>query len=67
VAARPKNQRAAIALHYLEDRSIAEIAEILDIAPATARVHLHRGRAALRATLGDREHSTEPARPEDHR
>lgn len=45
------NQRAAIALHYLEDRSIAEIAAILEISEATARVHLHRGRKALAAAL----------------
>jgi predicted DNA-binding protein YlxM (UPF0122 family) len=42
VARLPGNQRAAIALHYLEDRSFEEIAAILDVAPATARVHLHR-------------------------
>ena len=47
----PGNQRAAVALHYLEDRSIAEVAEILDCAEATARVHLHRGRQALAAML----------------
>jgi RNA polymerase sigma-70 factor, ECF subfamily len=53
VAALPGKQRAAIALRYLEDRSVDEIAGILDIAPATARVHLHRGRQALRERLGD--------------
>jgi DNA-directed RNA polymerase specialized sigma24 family protein len=40
-------------LRYLEDRSVDEIAGILDIAPATALVHLHRGRQALRERLGD--------------
>ncbi len=53
VAALPGKQRAAIALRYLEDRSINEIADILDIAPSTARVHLHRGRQALRNQLED--------------
>lgn len=48
----PRNQRAAVALHYLEDRSVADIAEILGCAPATARVHLHRGRVQLRSLLG---------------
>lgn len=52
IAALPHQQRAAIALHYLEDRSVADIAEILDCAPATAKVHLHRGRTALAARLG---------------
>ncbi len=57
VARLPGNQRAAIALHYLEDRSIDEIATILDIAPATARVHLHRGRQALATDLDQEEAS----------
>ena len=48
----PGKQRAAIALHYLEDRSNEEIAAILEVSNATARVHLHRGRRALAATLG---------------
>ncbi len=52
VAELPGNQRVAIALHYLEDRSVEEIAEILECAPGTARVHLHRGRTALRESLG---------------
>jgi RNA polymerase sigma-70 factor (ECF subfamily) len=47
VAGLPPRQRAAIALHYLEDRPIDEIAEILDISPSTARVHLHRARETL--------------------
>jgi len=55
VARLPKQQRAAIALHYLEDRSIDEIADILDISAATARVHLHRGRRALAGDLGPEE------------
>lgn len=48
VADLPKQQRAAIALQYLEDRSTEEIADILDISPSTARVHLHRARQTLR-------------------
>jgi RNA polymerase sigma-70 factor (ECF subfamily) len=47
VRALPARQAQAIALHYLEDRSVAEIAEILGCAPATVKVHLHRGRRAL--------------------
>ncbi|MEM9135667.1 MAG: sigma-70 family RNA polymerase sigma factor [Actinomycetota bacterium] len=43
----PGKQRAAIALFYLEDRTVAEIADALECAEATARVHLHRGRTAL--------------------
>lgn len=47
----PANQATAITLHYLDDRPVDEIAEILDCAPSTARVHLHRGRKALAASL----------------
>ncbi len=47
----PGGQRAAIALHYLEDRPVAEIAEILECAESTAKVHLHRGRSALAEML----------------
>ena len=43
----PARQAQAVALHYLEDRSVAEIGEILGCAPATVKVHLHRGRLAL--------------------
>lgn len=51
VRALPDRQRACVALHHLEDRSIAEIAEILDCRPATVKVHLHRGRQALARRL----------------
>lgn len=57
VAELPGKQRAAIALHYLEDRPVYEIAEILEVSSATARVHLHRGRRALAETLGIEEAS----------
>lgn len=45
-------QRAAVALHYLEDRSTLEIAGLLGCSESTARVHLHRGRHALAKHLG---------------
>ncbi len=51
VAELPKQQRAVVALRFLEDRTIDEIADILDISPSTARVHLHRARQALRDRL----------------
>lgn len=43
----PARQAQSLALFYLEDRSTAEIAEILGCSDSTARVHLSRGRRAL--------------------
>ena len=47
----PKRQRSVLALHFLEDIPLEEIAEILEIAPSTARVHLHRARQSLHTQL----------------
>ena len=52
VAALPPKQRAAIALHYLEDRPVKQIAEILECSPSTAKVHLHKARTRLAEILG---------------
>lgn len=52
VRALPKRQAQAIALHYLEDRSVADIAEILECAEGTVKVHLHKGRRSLAKRLG---------------
>ncbi len=49
----PDRQRAAVALHYLEDRPVRQIAEILDCTESTAKVHLHKGRTALSAALAN--------------
>jgi len=54
VAELPGQQRAAVALFYVEDRTTAEIADILGCSESTARVHLHRGRQALGVALGAR-------------
>lgn len=48
----PKRQAQTTALFYVEDRSVAEIAEILECSPSTAKVHLHRARQALAGKLG---------------
>jgi RNA polymerase sigma-70 factor, ECF subfamily len=45
------NQRAAVVLFYFEDRPVAEVADIMGCAWATARVHLHRGRQRLAELL----------------
>ena len=44
-------QRAAVILQTQEHLSTAEIAEVLRVAEATVRVHLHRAVAALRREL----------------
>jgi RNA polymerase sigma-70 factor (ECF subfamily) len=51
----PTMQRAAIALHYLDDLPVDEVAAVLGCSPSTARVHVHRGRAR-RAELLSEEH-----------
>jgi RNA polymerase sigma factor (sigma-70 family) len=47
----PTKQAQAISLFYLEDRPVTELAEILGCTESTAKVHLHRGRAALAKAL----------------
>jgi RNA polymerase sigma-70 factor (ECF subfamily) len=54
----PMRQRAAIVLFYFEDRPIAEIADILEISVASAKVVLHRARRRLGDLLGDAEVSS---------
>jgi RNA polymerase sigma-70 factor, ECF subfamily len=41
-------QRAALTLFYYEDRSVAEIAQMLDMPENTVKTHMSRGRVALR-------------------
>ena len=43
----PRRQREVIVLHYVDDMSTGEIAEVLDIAESSVRTHLQRGREAL--------------------
>lgn len=49
----PDKQRAAIVLHYYADRPVKDVAAALGVTPATARVHLHRGRRRLMKLLED--------------
>jgi RNA polymerase sigma-70 factor (ECF subfamily) len=47
----PKRQAQVAALFYLEDRPIAEIAQILEMAEGTVKKHLHDARKALAREL----------------
>src|ERR1700722_14606765 len=49
----PARQRAAIALHYFDDRSVAEIASLLGCSASAVKTHLARGRQALSKLLGE--------------
>lgn len=47
----PPKYRAAIILKYLEDMSLKEISEILNLPVATVKTRIHRGRETLRKRL----------------
>lgn len=49
----PRRQAQCLALRYFEDRSMTDIADVLGISESTVRVHLHAGRRALAARLGE--------------
>lgn len=51
VRALPRRQAQVVALHYGDDRSIAQIAQILDCAEGTVKAHLHTARQALAKAL----------------
>lgn len=53
----PPEQRAALALYYLEDLSVAEIAHALDVPAGTVKTRLLHGRRKLRTQLGGDEHA----------
>ncbi|MFJ5614883.1 RNA polymerase sigma factor [Micromonospora sp. NPDC093243] len=49
----PEGQRQALALHYLVDLSVDEIAATLGVSAGTVKSRLSRGRHALAALLAD--------------
>lgn len=52
------NQRAVLVLRYVDDWSVAEIAEGLDLTYSAAESLLARARRSLRTALGDQEGTT---------
>ena len=48
----PLRQAQVVALHYLFDLSVVDVAATLDIAEGTVKAHLHKARAALAKKLG---------------
>ena len=53
----PAGQREVVALHYLADLGVAEVALTLRIAEGTVKSRLSRGRDALALALADKEES----------
>ena len=53
MASLPARQRAAVALFYLEDRPVDEVARLLGVSASTVKQHLFRARASLAAVLGE--------------
>jgi len=53
IASLSAQQRAAVALFYLEDRPVDEVAHLLGVSASTAKQHLHRARARLADVLAE--------------
>lgn len=51
VAALAPMQRAAVVLHYWEDRPVHEVAQLLEVSDSTVKQHLHRARHRLASLL----------------
>jgi RNA polymerase sigma-70 factor (ECF subfamily) len=49
----PRRQAQVVALYYVDDRSVAEIAAVLDLAEGTVKATLHQARQALARALGN--------------
>jgi RNA polymerase sigma-70 factor, ECF subfamily len=57
----PKQQRIAMALFYVDELSVAEVARALDLSEGAVKSYLHQGRARLRSVVasGEEVHSDE--------
>jgi RNA polymerase sigma-70 factor (ECF subfamily) len=58
----PRHQQTAIILHYFEDMSIVEIAEMTGKPAGTIKSNLHRARLTLREQLGDADSAPDATR-----
>lgn len=53
VATLAPQQRAAVALFYLEDLPVDEVADLLGVSSSTVKQHLHRARSRLATLLSE--------------
>ncbi|WP_017729226.1 sigma-70 family RNA polymerase sigma factor, partial [Halalkalibacterium ligniniphilum] len=51
IAELPPKYRTAIILKYMEDLSLKEISDVLDLPVSTVKTRIHRGREALRKRM----------------
>lgn len=49
----PRRQAQVLALHYVCDASVLDVAHVLGLSAGSVKVHLFRGRAAVAARLED--------------
>jgi RNA polymerase sigma-70 factor (ECF subfamily) len=63
VRALPRRQAQVVALHYVDDRAVADIATVLGCAEGTIKAHLHQARRTLARTLGHDGGSPDEATP----
>jgi RNA polymerase sigma-70 factor (ECF subfamily) len=49
----PAEQRQVVEQYYFQDRSVDDVAEILNLPPGTVKSHLFRARRSLAAMLGE--------------
>jgi len=54
----PTRQREVATLHYVDDRTVAEIAAILRLNEGTVKYHLSHARDGLRKMLDERDHES---------
>ena len=53
IASLSAQQRAVVALYYLEDLPVDEVAQLLEVSISTVKQHLHRARARLADLLSE--------------